>query len=108
MLKPQAINLPARSQARTPVLGVRFAAILYEDSSETLFYSNHTVLKSLQDFAANKKSGYERESAAIAFHSFATILGVPAAPLLLSSLADPLRSSTWTRAKSFALLLPPP
>ncbi|KAF9482111.1 hypothetical protein BDN70DRAFT_904869 [Pholiota conissans] len=44
------------------------------------------VLKTLQDFATNKKSGFERESAAIAFHSFATILGVPAAPLLLNSL----------------------
>ncbi|KAJ7902017.1 P-loop containing nucleoside triphosphate hydrolase protein [Mycena olivaceomarginata] len=44
------------------------------------------LLKTLHAFATNKKSGYERESAAIAFQSLANILGAPVAPLLLPSL----------------------
>ncbi|KAJ7200715.1 P-loop containing nucleoside triphosphate hydrolase protein [Mycena rebaudengoi] len=45
------------------------------------------LLKTLHSFATNKKSGYERESAAIAFQSLANILGAPVAPLLLPSLS---------------------
>lgn len=48
--------------------------------------SEHQVFKTLHDFATNKKSGYERESAAIAFQSLANILGPPITPLLLPSL----------------------
>ncbi|KAJ7072100.1 P-loop containing nucleoside triphosphate hydrolase protein [Mycena amicta] len=45
------------------------------------------LLAALHSFATNKKSGYERESAAIAFLSFANILGPPVAPILLPSLS---------------------
>ena len=48
--------------------------------------SDHDVLHILHTFATNKKSGYEHESAAIAFQSLSTILGPPVAPLLLPSL----------------------
>ncbi|TFK68674.1 hypothetical protein BDN72DRAFT_768987 [Pluteus cervinus] len=48
--------------------------------------SEHEVFKTLHTFALNKKSGYERESAAIAFQSLANILGPPITPLLLPSL----------------------
>lgn len=44
------------------------------------------VLKTLHAFATNKKSGYERESAAIAFQSLANTLQAPGVPLLLPSL----------------------
>lgn len=55
-------------------------------------YSNNAhrdgqVLKILQEFATNKKSGYERESAAICYNSLASILGAPVAPILLGSLS---------------------
>ncbi|KAJ7647104.1 P-loop containing nucleoside triphosphate hydrolase protein [Roridomyces roridus] len=46
------------------------------------------LLKTLHTFATNKKSGFERESSAIAFQSLATVLGAPVAPLLLPSLPD--------------------
>lgn len=91
-------------------------SILYEALSHLSSYSSHAVLKTLQDFAANKKSGFERESAAIAFHSFATILGVPAAPLLLSSLpilfelymdkGEVVRAAATTAVKSILKLFP--
>lgn len=37
-------------------------------------------------FALNKKSGYERESAALGFQSLPVVLGAPSAPFLLHSL----------------------
>jgi elongation factor 3 len=40
----------------------------------------------LHDFANNKKSGYERESAAMGFQSLATVLGASIMPVLLPSL----------------------
>lgn len=75
------------------------------------------MLKTLKTFATNKKSGYERESAAIAFHSLATILGTPAAPLLLSSLptlfelymdkGEVVRQAAATAVKAILKLFPP-
>jgi elongation factor 3 len=49
-------------------------------------FSDHGLLDTLHKLATNKKSGYERESAAIAFQSLATVLGPPIVPLLLPSL----------------------
>jgi len=40
----------------------------------------------MHNFVTNKASGYERESAAMAFQSFAALLGPPVAPILLPSL----------------------
>ncbi|KAF8973154.1 hypothetical protein BDZ97DRAFT_1779739 [Flammula alnicola] len=75
------------------------------------------VLKTLHDFATNKKSGFERESAAIAFHSFAIILGAPAAPLLLTSLpilfdlymdkGEVVRNAASAAVKAILKLFPP-
>ncbi|KAK7005674.1 P-loop containing nucleoside triphosphate hydrolase protein [Favolaschia claudopus] len=75
------------------------------------------LLKSLHTFATNKKSGYERESAAIAFQSLANILGAPAAPLLLPSLptifelymdkGDVVRSAATAAVKAILKLFPP-
>jgi len=71
----------------------------------------------LHEFATNKKSGYERESAAIAFQSLATILGAPVAPLLLPSLpvifdlymdkGDVVRAAAFSAVKSILKLFPP-
>lgn len=68
-------------------------------------------------FSTNKKSGYERESAAIAFQSLASVLGTPSAPLLLPSLpilfdlyadkGDVVRSAAATAAKAILGLFPP-
>ncbi|KAL0068769.1 [NU+] prion formation protein 1 [Marasmius tenuissimus] len=75
------------------------------------------VIQSLHLFATNKKSGYERESAAIAFQSFANILGPPAAPLLLPSLptlfdlymdkGDVVRIAATAAVKAIIKLFPP-
>jgi len=75
------------------------------------------VLKTLHDFAANKKSGYERESAAIAFNSFAAILGAPYAPSLLSSLpllfdlymdkGEVVRNAATSAVKAILKVFPP-
>ncbi|KAI0358475.1 hypothetical protein OH77DRAFT_1420865 [Trametes cingulata] len=75
------------------------------------------ILDTLHAYATNKKSGYERESAAIAFHSFATVLGAPCAPLLLPSLSvlfelymdkgDVVRSAATSATKAILKLFPP-
>ena len=71
----------------------------------------------MHSFATNKKSGYERESAAIAFQSFANILGAPAAPLLLPSIpllfelymdkGDVVRLAATATVKAIIKLFPP-
>ncbi|QRW24299.1 ABC transporter [Rhizoctonia solani] len=48
--------------------------------------SDEKVLEQLHTFAANKKSGYERESAAVGLHALATHLKAGVGPLLLASL----------------------
>lgn len=81
------------------------------------FFRDLGVLKSLHAFATNKKSGYERESAAIAFQSLANILGAPVAPLLLPSLSvifelymdkgDVVRIAAGAAVKAILKLFPP-
>ncbi|KAF7981871.1 hypothetical protein HWV62_31433 [Athelia sp. TMB] len=78
---------------------------------------DHNVLISLHAFSANKKSGYERESAAIAFQSLATTIGAPIAPLLLPSLevlfelyadkGDVVRAAATAAVKAILKLFPP-
>lgn len=74
-------------------------------------------MKSLYSFANNKKSGYERESAAIGIHSLATILGPSAGPALLPALpvlyelymdkGDVVRTTATSAAKAIIKLFPP-
>lgn len=61
---------------------------LAQEISKQGFSSFHhgNVIETMHKFATNKTSGYERESAAMAFQSFAAVLGPPVAPVLLSSL----------------------
>jgi elongation factor 3 len=78
--------------------------------------SDHDILKILHSFATNKKSGYERESAAIAFQSLATVLGPAIAPILLPSLpilfdqymdkGDVVRAAATSAVKSILKLFP--
>ncbi|KAJ7497547.1 P-loop containing nucleoside triphosphate hydrolase protein [Mycena latifolia] len=75
------------------------------------------LLKTLHGFAINKKSGFERESAGIAFQSLANILGAPVAPLLLPSLpvlfelymdkGDVVRIAAGAAVKAILKLFPP-
>ncbi|KAF9792748.1 P-loop containing nucleoside triphosphate hydrolase protein [Thelephora terrestris] len=75
------------------------------------------VLKALYTFANNKKSGYERESAAVGIHSLATILGTPAGPALLPALpvlyelymdkGDVVRIAATSATKAIIKLFPP-
>ena len=75
------------------------------------------VLATLHNFATNKTSGYERESAAIAFQSFAAVLGSPAAPVLLPSLltlfdlymdkGEVVRQAAAAATKAILKLFPP-
>ena len=79
--------------------------------------SDAHILSTLHTYATNKKSGYERESAAIAFQSFAAILGTSAAPLLLPSLpvlfelymdkGDVVRIAATSATKAILKLFPP-
>lgn len=71
----------------------------------------------MHSWANNKKSGYERESAPIAFQALASVLGPPIAPLLLPSLptifdlyadkGEVVRSAAATAAKAILKLFPP-
>lgn len=80
-------------------------------------FSDANVIMTLHGYATNKKSGYERESAAIAFQSFASILGASAAPLLLPSLpilfdlymdkGDVVRVAATAATKAILKLFPP-
>ncbi|KAI0051246.1 hypothetical protein FA95DRAFT_1628606 [Auriscalpium vulgare] len=75
------------------------------------------VLSTLHRFLANKKSGYERESAGIAFQSLASVLGPPSGPLLLPSLpilfdlymdkGEVVRQAVAGAAKAILKLFPP-
>ena len=75
------------------------------------------VLSGLHSFATNKKSGYERESAAMGFQSLANILGPSVAPLLLPSLpilfdlymdkGDVVRVAAASATKAILKLFPP-
>ncbi|KAF5325821.1 hypothetical protein D9611_000032 [Ephemerocybe angulata] len=77
---------------------------------------NGKVLSTLQGFATNKKSGYERESAALAFQALANVLGAPVAPLLLPSLptlydllmdkGDVVRNASSAALKAILKLFP--
>lgn len=74
-------------------------------------------MQTLQEFASNKKSGYERESAAICYNSLAVILGPSVAPLLLTALqtlfdlymdkGDVVRVAATSAVKSILKQLPP-
>jgi len=61
---------------------------LAQEISKHGFSSFHhgKVIETMHRFATNKTSGYERESAAMAFQSIAAVLGPPVAPVLMSSL----------------------
>ncbi len=82
-----------------------------------LIIRDHHVLQTLNGFATNKKSGYERESAAIAFQSLATVLGAGVTPLLIPSLpiifdlymdkGDVVRSAAASAVKTLLKLFPP-
>ncbi|KLO14597.1 hypothetical protein SCHPADRAFT_914787 [Schizopora paradoxa] len=75
------------------------------------------VLSTLQAFATNKKSGYERESGAIGFQYLASILGTPCAPILLPYLpmlmelymdkGDVVRLAATAACKTILKLFPP-
>ncbi|ESK96628.1 mrna export factor elf1 [Moniliophthora roreri MCA 2997] len=75
------------------------------------------IIQTMHSFATNKKSGYERESAAIAFQSLANILGKPSLPHLLSSIpvlyelhndkGEVVRTAANTAVKAIMKLVPP-
>ena len=75
------------------------------------------VLSTLESFATNKKSGYERESGAMGYQSLATVLGAPSVPLLLPSLTvlydllmdkgDVVRAAASAAIKTILKLCPP-
>lgn len=80
-------------------------------------YSEDNIIDTFQSFATNKKSGYERESAAIGFQYLASVLGTPAAPILLLSLpeimelymdkGDVVRIAATAATKTLLKLFPP-
>ena len=75
------------------------------------------ILDVLHTFALNKKSGYERESAAVGLHSLASVVGVPSAPILLRSLptlydlymdkGEVVRNASMEAVKTILKLFPP-
>ncbi|CAE6422760.1 unnamed protein product [Rhizoctonia solani] len=86
-----------------------------QEGLETLV--DEKVLSQLHAFAANKKSGYERESAAVGLHSLATHLKAAAGPLLLASLpvllelysdkGDVVRIAATSAVRAILALFPP-
>ncbi|KAG2015782.1 multidrug resistance protein 1 [Coprinopsis cinerea AmutBmut pab1-1] len=93
----------------------RLARQILKEGPQSMADAN--VISTLHSFATNKKSGYERESAAMAFHSLATVIGAPGVPLLLPSLpvlydllmdkGDVVRSAASAAIKSILKLCPP-
>lgn len=83
----------------------------------TFFHRDEKVLTQLATFAANKKSGYERESAAVGLHALATHLKTAAGPLLLPSLGvlldlysdkgDVVRLAATAAVRAILALFPP-
>lgn len=81
------------------------------------FYIDSPTVKTLREFALNKKSGYERESAAMGFQYLASVLGTPSAPILLQSLpllmdlymdkGDVVRLAATAAGKTILRLCPP-
>ncbi|KAF8481490.1 P-loop containing nucleoside triphosphate hydrolase protein [Gautieria morchelliformis] len=79
--------------------------------------SDAHILDALHAFALNKKSGYERESAAVGLHSLASVVGPPAAPILLQSLphlydlymdkGEVVRNASVEAVKAILKLYPP-
>ncbi|PSR74621.1 hypothetical protein PHLCEN_2v9687 [Hermanssonia centrifuga] len=75
------------------------------------------IIATLHTFANNKKSGYERESAAMGFQSLSSVLGPSCAPHLLSSLpllfdlymdkGDVVRNAAAGATKAILKLFPP-
>ena len=94
-----------------PVLSVEIS------TNHSVYSRDADVISTLHAFAANKKSGYERESAALGFQSLAHILGPSCAPLLLPSLpilyelymdkGDVVRTAATTATKTILKLFPP-
>ena len=80
-------------------------------------FRDASVLDTLHGYASNKKSGYERESAAIGFQSLANVLGPAAAPILLPSLpmlydlymdkGEVVRNAATEAVKAILKLFPP-
>lgn len=76
-----------------------------------------SIIDTLLKFSQNKKSGYERESAAIGFQYLASVLGSPSAPILLPHLptimdlymdkGDVVRIAATAATKTILRLLPP-
>jgi elongation factor 3 len=83
----------------------------------TLSFSDQNVITILQNFALNKKSGWERESGAVAFQSLPAVIGPPSAPALLPSLpvlfdllsdkGEVVRAAALAATKAILQLLPP-
>ena len=79
--------------------------------------SDANIIATLQAFATNKKSGYERESAAIGFQYLASVLGTPGGPILLPSLpvlmdlymdkGDVVRIAATAATKTLLKVFPP-
>lgn len=79
--------------------------------------SDGEVLTTLDKFASNKKSGFERESAPLGYQALATTLGAPAGPILLPSLpilfelymdkGDVVRQASINATKAILKLFPP-
>ncbi|CAE6492558.1 unnamed protein product [Rhizoctonia solani] len=86
-----------------------------QEGLETL--EDEKVLARLHAFAANKKSGYERESAAVGLNALATHLKAAAGPLLLASLpvllelysdkGDVVRIAATSAVRAILALFPP-
>lgn len=83
----------------------------------SIILSDDNIVSTLQGFATNKKSGYERESASIGFQYLASVLGPPVAPILLPYLplimdlymdkGDVVRIAAVAATKTILKLFPP-
>ena len=117
MRKRPRINLLKKSLSRASHRSSQCEHLVNVYCPIKFFFSHGKVIETMHGFATNKTSGYERESAAMAFQSFAAVLGPPVAPVLLSSLptlfdlymdkGEVVRQAAAGATKSILKLFPP-
>src|SRR3979490_1033816 len=118
MPRRQPTSLLKRCQRKELLPYRSLISILFmlHSTSHYTFRDAH-ILDALNTFALNKKSGYERESAAVGLQSLASVVGAPAAPILLQYLptlydlymdkGEVVRNASVEAVKAILKLFPP-
>lgn len=117
MPRQQPISLLKRSRRQDLVPYRSLISICTAPCISSTSFRDAHILDTFHAFALNKKSGYERESAAVGLHSLASVIEAPAAPILLQSLptlydlymdkGEVVRNASAEAVKAILKLFPP-